>query len=218
MRIVVSIGGPLVVPQGGRPSGPGPLKLDATARALAPLVRTHQVVVTHVTGSDRAFGPALARALRAAVPGLATTTRRPTTLADVAALVDAGLTVVASTASELAVVTLANTVEADALMLLAEVDAVYRDFGTPRATPLRRITTTDAQALLDRGAVTPAGIAPKLDAAIRFANTGGFAVIAGLDDVDAALHRTAGTRVVLAEGASPSPPDGRPRRPCGAPA
>jgi carbamate kinase len=217
--MVLSIGGRLVDVDGEGRADRGPSgRAQTTARVLAPLVRDHQVVVTHVVGSDRSFGASLADALRDSVPGLVTTSLKPSTLVDVAALVEAGLTVIASAANELAVVALANAIEADALMLLAEVDAVYRDFGTPRATPLRRLTTTDAKALLDQGTVTPASMAPKLEAAMRFAATGGFSVIAALGDVEAALHRRAGTRVVLAEGAGDVPPDPRPRRPSGAPA
>ncbi len=217
--MVLSIGGRVVDVDGEGRADRGPLsRAETTARVLAPLVRDHQVVVTHVVGSDRSFGATLAGALRDAAPGLVTTSLKPSTLVDVSALVNAGLTVIASAANELAVVALANAIEADAMMLLAEVDAVYRDFGTPHATPLRRLTTTDAKALLDQGTVTPPSMAPRLEAAMRFAATGGFAVIAALGDVEAALHRRAGTRVVLAEGAGHVPPDPRPRRPSGAPA
>jgi carbamate kinase len=218
MRMVLSIGGRVVDVHGAGTPERGSLgRVKTTARALAPLVRDHEVVVTHVVGSNRSFGADLAGALRDAVPGLVATSLKPSTLVDVAALVDAGLTVIASAANELTVVALANAIEADALMLVAEVDAVYRDFGTPRATPLRRLTTTDARALLEQGTVTPPGMAPKLDAAIRFAATGGFAVIAALRDVEAALRRAAGTRVVLADGASHLPPDTRTHPPCEAP-
>jgi carbamate kinase len=219
MRMVLSIGGRVVDVPRAAAANRGPLgRAETTAHVLAPLARDHQVVIAHLVGSDRSFGAALAGALRDAVPGLVATSLKPSTLVDVAALVDAGLTVIASAANELAVVALANAIEADALLLLAEVDAVYRDFGTPRATPLRRLTTTDAKALLEQGTVTPPSMAPKLDAAMRFAAGGGFAVIAALRDVEAALHRAAGTRVVLADGASRVPPDTRPHRPCGAPA
>lgn len=215
--MVLAIGGPVIDLRDTRPSGRGlSSRVETTARTLTPLVRNHQVVVTHVVGSDRSFGAALAGALRDAVPGLVTTSLKPRTLVDVAALVDAGLTVITSVASELSAVALANAIEADALMLIAEVDAVYRDFGTPRATPLRRLTTTEAKVLLDRGAVTPPGLTPKLDAALRFAATGGFAVIAAIGDVEAALHRAAGTRVVLTGGGSHVPQDPRQRRSCGA--
>lgn len=219
MRMVLSIGGRTVDGDGeGRAGRRPPGRVATTAHVLAPLARDHQVVVTHTVGSDRSFGASLAGALRDAVPGLVTTSLEPSALADVSALVDAGMTVIAPVADELAVVALANAVEADALMLLAELDAVYRDFGTPRATPMRRITTTDAKALLDQGKVTPSDMASKLEAAMRFAATGGFAVIAALGDVEAALHRAAGTRVVRAEVASRVPPEQPPRRSRGAPA
>jgi carbamate kinase len=92
---------------------------------------------------------------------------------------------------------IAESVGADALALLTDVDAVYRDFGTAHATPLRRVTPREAGDLVASGEVGPTGMGPKLDAARRFAETGGFAVIAAVDDVAAAMRRTAGTRIVL---------------------
>lgn len=214
--MVLSIAGTVVDGNGeGRAPRGRSGRAETTARMLAPLVRDHQVVVAHVAGGDGSFGASLAGALRDAVPGLVVRSLERVTLVNASALVDTGITIVVPAANELAVVALAHAIEADALMLLAEVDAVYRDFGTPRATPLRRLTTTDAKAFLDGGTVTPASMAPQLEAAIRFATTGGFAVIAALGDVEAALHRTAGTRVVLADGTGRVPPDPRPRRSCG---
>lgn len=209
MRMVLAIGGSVLAPRGEPRSDCGrPRRASAIARVLAPLVREHEVVITHEIGSERAFGADLATALREAVPGLVTASLKPSSLVDVGALVEAGLTVVAPSGSDLAAVALATAVEADALVLLTDVDSVYRHFGTPDATPLRRLTTAQAEAFLTDGTVSPARMAPKLEAALRFAAMGGFAVIAALEDVDAALHRAAGTRVVLAEeaGRAPSPP------------
>jgi len=205
MRMVLAIGGNAFAPRGEPRSDRAQLsRVDATARVLAPLIREHEVVITHGIGSERTLGAVLATALREAVPGLVTANLRPSSLVDVAALVEAGLTVLAPTESDLAAVALATAVEADALVLVADVDAVYRDFGTPNATPLRRLTTAQAETFLTDGTVSPARIAPKLEAALRFAATGGFAVITAMEDVEAALHRAAGTRVVRAEGPGPA--------------
>ena len=215
MRMVIAIGGHALAPQGAPRADRESLSGVAdAARVLAPLIREHEVVITHGIGSERTFGTRLATALRRAVPGLVTASLKPSLLGDVATLVEAGLMVIAPTGSDLAAVALATAVEADALMLLTEVDAVYRDFGTPNATPLRRLTTAQAEAFLAGGTVSPPSMAPKLEAALRFASTGGFAVIAALDDAQAALHRAAGTRVVLAEepvrlrSGTPSPKQG----------
>ena len=205
MRIVLAIGEPVIAPRGAPRAVWEPLSSSAdAARILAPLIREHEVVITHGTGSERSVGTRLATALRREVLGLVTASLKPCSLVDVVALVEAGLMVVAPTGSDLAAAALAMAVEADALMLLTEADAVYRDFGTPNARPLRRLTTVQAKALLVDGTVSPPSMTPKLEAALRFASTGGFAVIAALDDLHAALHRAAGTRVVLAEGSVPA--------------
>jgi carbamate kinase len=90
---------------------------------------------------------------------------------------------------------LAESLGADRLVLLTDVDALYRDFGTPRARPVERIGAGEAHAWADE---LPAGsIGPKLRAAARFAaKTGGEAAIGTLDDAEAILAGRAGTRVV----------------------
>ena len=97
---------------------------------------------------------------------------------------------------DLAAVVLADLVDADVLMLLTDVDAVYRRFGTRGATPIRKLTTTEARALIAGGAVGIGSMGPKLEAACRAADAGRFTVIAALDDAEAALRRNAGTRIV----------------------
>ena len=42
---------------------------------------------------------------------------------------------------------LARQLGADALLLLTDVDAVHRDFGTDQSTPLAELTVAEAQAL-----------------------------------------------------------------------
>jgi len=97
---------------------------------------------------------------------------------------------------DLAAVVLAEAVGADALMLLTDVDAVYRNFGASNATPIRRLSIAQAKELVADGSAGMGSMAPKLEAACRFAEKGGFSVIAALEDAEPALRRTAGTRVV----------------------
>ncbi|MDX1559248.1 MAG: carbamate kinase [Marinobacter sp.] len=86
---------------------------------------------------------------------------------------------------------LARQLGADALLLLTDVDAVYRDFGTDQSTPLTELTVSGAQAL-----EMPAGsMGPKLQAACDFAETGGVSGIGRLQDAVAILDGSAGTRV-----------------------
>lgn len=87
---------------------------------------------------------------------------------------------------------LARQLEADALLLLTDVDAIYRNFGTDDAEPLRQLTVADAGEL-----DLPAGsMGPKLTAAASFAQGGGISGIGRLEDAVAILERRAGTCVV----------------------
>ncbi len=87
---------------------------------------------------------------------------------------------------------LAEELGADALLVLTDVDAVIRDFGTPQAAPIRSVTTDEL-----RGIRFPAGsMGPKISAVCRFVDrTGGFAAIGSLADAAAILDGSRGTRV-----------------------
>lgn len=86
---------------------------------------------------------------------------------------------------------LAGQLGADALLLLTDVDAVYRDFGTDQSTALSELTAAEARAL-----DMPAGsMGPKLQAACDFAEAGGISGIGRLQDAVAILEGLAGTRV-----------------------
>src|SRR6056297_1800227 len=86
---------------------------------------------------------------------------------------------------------LARQLSADALLLLTDVDAVYRDFGTDRSTALSELTVSGARAL-----EMPAGsMGPKLHVACDFAQAGGISGIGRLQDAVAILDGSAGTRV-----------------------
>ncbi len=108
---------------------------------------------------------------------------------------------------DLAAVVLARTVGARSLLLLTDVDGVYRDFGTPRQTRVERLDATGAWRLLADGQVARGSMAPKVEAAADFANLGGTTMIGSLDQVDGLLAGLRGTRIEpgrLAEN-SPSP-------------
>jgi len=87
---------------------------------------------------------------------------------------------------------LARSLDADALLLLTDVDCVQDRFGTQQATPIRLATPDEMRALQ-----FPAGsMGPKVEAACRFVEAGGaMAAIGRLDDAEALLHRKAGTIV-----------------------
>jgi carbamate kinase len=96
---------------------------------------------------------------------------------------------------DLAAVVLARAVNAATLLLLTDVDAVYRGFGGPAPQRIDRIGALQARALLAEGHAASGSMAPKLEAAALFAETGGTAIIAALDEVDAALTGRVGTTV-----------------------
>jgi carbamate kinase len=91
---------------------------------------------------------------------------------------------------------LAQQLGAEVLMILTDVDAVYADWGTPNARPLRRLPLADVAPLVAAGGVNEGGMRPKVEAAADFvAATGGRAIIARLNDGPAALRGEAGTTI-----------------------
>ena len=94
---------------------------------------------------------------------------------------------------------LAEALDADALLLLTDVEAVQADYGKPTARPIS--TTTPA---FLRAHPFPAGsMGPKVEAVCRFAEMPGrFAAIGALGDAEAILAGTAGT-IVTPDGAYP---------------
>ena len=87
---------------------------------------------------------------------------------------------------------LATAIKADALLMLTDVAAVFRDFDTDRAAPISRLTPDAAAALtLPQGSM-----APKVTAACDFVLGGGrLAGIGRLEDAVAILNGTAGTLI-----------------------
>jgi carbamate kinase len=93
---------------------------------------------------------------------------------------------------------IATDLHADRLLVLTDVSAVMRDFGTPMASPLTRVTLAEVA-----GIHFPAGsMGPKIEACRRFtAVTGHPSVIGALDAAAVLLTGAAGTTVV----ATPEP-------------
>jgi carbamate kinase len=94
---------------------------------------------------------------------------------------------------DLAAALLAQSLGADALLLLTDVAAVEVGWGTPGARSLGETTSTELRAI----DFEPGSIGPKVEAACRFAEaTGAVAGIGALADAGAILHGERGTRVV----------------------
>jgi len=92
---------------------------------------------------------------------------------------------------------LADELDADALLMLTDVEGILRDFGTDRAARIERLAPEEAAAL-----DLPAGsMGPKAEAAARFVarGTGRSAGIGRLGEALAILEGRAGTLVVSRE-------------------
>ena len=87
---------------------------------------------------------------------------------------------------------LAIRLNADRLVILTDVEAVYRDWGRPDATALRTIRASDpTQQIYAEGSM-----GPKVRAARQFAmTTGREAFIGSLDDASGVLAGVGGTRI-----------------------
>lgn len=97
---------------------------------------------------------------------------------------------------DLASCVLAKAVQADALLILTDVDAVYAGYGTPRQRRLADISAAEARTLLGDREFGVGSMGPKVDAAASFAAaTGNSAYIARLQDGALALSEQAGTRI-----------------------
>jgi carbamate kinase len=88
---------------------------------------------------------------------------------------------------------LATDLHADAMLLLTDVPAVMRDFGTDAATPIDRIAVAELATM----SFPDGSMGPKIEACVRYVEaTGGHAAIGALSDAVPVLAGTAGTTVV----------------------
>lgn len=91
---------------------------------------------------------------------------------------------------------LALRLDADTLLILTDVDAVYRDWGTDQAAPMGRLSLGDAESLLRKGVLGEGSMGPKVTAAVRFVRGGGRrAIIAHLERGLDAIRGEAGTTI-----------------------
>jgi carbamate kinase len=97
---------------------------------------------------------------------------------------------------DLAAAILARDVQARVLLVLTDVDAVYRGYGTDEQALLQRLPVAEARELLEAGEFGEGSMGPKVKAAVNFVEAGGErAVIASLEDANRALAGEAGTTI-----------------------
>ena len=87
---------------------------------------------------------------------------------------------------------IAEELGADLLVIATDVPAVYEGWGTPDAHPLRLLDVVD----LDVSTLAAGSIRPKVEAAARFARSGGRTVIGSLSQLHDLVAGRAGTQVV----------------------
>jgi carbamate kinase len=85
---------------------------------------------------------------------------------------------------------LAQGLDAERLLVLTEVPAVYRDFGGTQQEEIRELSRPEAEALLPE--LAEGSMRPKVEAALAF---GRETLITNFDALDSALSGRAGTRI-----------------------
>ena len=95
---------------------------------------------------------------------------------------------------------LAEQVDADALLILTEVEKVAINFGKPNQQDLSRLSLAEAARYAEAGQFGAGSMLPKVEAAMRFvrANPGRRAIITSLDKAVDALDGKTGTIITFA--------------------
>jgi carbamate kinase len=95
---------------------------------------------------------------------------------------------------DLAAALLARLLGVDLLMILADVDGVFLNYGMPEQRLMGRMSVKEAKEYLAQGQFPAGSMGPKVEAAVRFVESGGRrAVIGSLERVEATLSGEAGT-------------------------
>jgi carbamate kinase len=91
---------------------------------------------------------------------------------------------------------LGTQLEAEVLMFMTNVEAVFEGWGTPAAQPIRRMSIEQAEKMAAGGSLDAGGMKPKVEAAAGFVRRGGKrAIIARLSEGPAALRGETGTTI-----------------------
>lgn len=91
---------------------------------------------------------------------------------------------------------LGAAIDARLMIILTDVPCAYRDFNTPKQTPIERIPVKEARRLLDEGHFAEGSMRPKIEAAIAFSSRAGCrTIISNVETLERALTGRAGTIV-----------------------
>jgi len=92
---------------------------------------------------------------------------------------------------------LANAIKAEVLLILTGTPYIYKNYMKKNQKILYRLTTEEAQELINQGEFQEGNIKPKLQAAINFVKKGGKkAIITSPENAMKALNNKAGTHIV----------------------
>lgn len=93
---------------------------------------------------------------------------------------------------------LASELQADILLILTGVPAVYTGFHTKEQTPVVRMNTEEAKAYIQTGEFEENTMLPKIEAAVSYleSNSNGKVIITSMDLVKDAIRGKAGTMIV----------------------
>lgn len=91
---------------------------------------------------------------------------------------------------------LAVEAKADTFMILTDVKNVFVNYGKPDQKALGIISLEEAKQYEAEGQFSAGSMGPKMEAAIRFAELGGKAIICSLEEADLAMEGKAGTQIV----------------------
>jgi carbamate kinase len=100
---------------------------------------------------------------------------------------------------DLAAARLALDLEADVLLILTDVAAVFVGYKTPGQRALAHVTVEEMERHTAAGEFKAGSMGAKVAAALQFARAGGRAVIASLLDVAPAMRGEAGTTIEAAQ-------------------
>ncbi len=93
---------------------------------------------------------------------------------------------------------LATLIGANILVILTDVEGAYINYGTPKQELIREASSGKLKNYLREGQFKEGSMAPKVEAAIRFVESGGErAIIAALGSLTEALETKTGTQVVM---------------------
>src|SRR5699024_1696224 len=90
---------------------------------------------------------------------------------------------------------LAEEAKADVFMILTDVKNVFVNYGKPNQKALENISLEEAKQYVEEGQFSAGSMGPKMEAAIKFAEMGGRAIICSLEQADLAMEGKAGTQI-----------------------